>query len=154
MKVAQSCPILCKEERKSSRLVVSDSLQPQGQYPTRLLRPWDFPGKNTGVGCHFLLQGIFPTQGLKPGLPHCRQTLYCLSHQGSPTLQPHGLYSPWNSLGQNTGMGSCSLLQGIFPTQGSNPGLPHCRWILNQLSHQGSPRILMWTGYPQTLYLW
>ena len=46
--------------------------------------PWDFPGKNTGVGCHFLLQGIFPTQGLNPGLPHCRQKLYCLSYQGSP----------------------------------------------------------------------
>ena len=43
--------------------------------PTRLLHPWDSPGKNTGVGCHFLLQGIFPTQGLNPGLPHCRQTL-------------------------------------------------------------------------------
>ena len=39
---------------------------------------------NTGVGCHFLLQGIFPTQELNPGLPHCRQMLYCLSHQGSP----------------------------------------------------------------------
>ena len=52
---------------------------------TRLLRPWDFLGKSTGVGCHFLLQGIFPTQGLNPGLPHCRQTLYCLSPQGSPT---------------------------------------------------------------------
>ena len=42
----------------------------------------DFPGKNTGVGCHFRLQEIFPTQGLNPGLPHCRQTLYHLSHQG------------------------------------------------------------------------
>ena len=51
----------------------------------------------------------------------------------SNSLQPHGLHSPWNSLGQNTGVGSCSLLQGIFP------GLPHCRWILYQLSHQGSP---------------
>ena len=48
-------------------------------------------------------------------------------------------YSPWNSPGQNTGVGSLSLLQGIFPTQGSNPGLPHCRWILYQLSHKGSP---------------
>ena len=45
--------------------------------------PWDFPGKSTGVGCHFLLQGIFPTQGSNPGLLHCRQTLYHLSHQGS-----------------------------------------------------------------------
>ena len=58
------------------------------------------------------------------------------------SLQPHGLESPWNSPGQNTGAGSLSLLQGIFPSQGSNPGLPNCRQILYQLSHQGSPRIL------------
>ena len=45
-------------------------------------------------------------------------------------------------------VGSCSLLQGIFPTQGSNPDLPHCRWILYQLSHQGIPRILKWVAYP------
>ena len=51
------------------------------------------------------------------------------------------------SPGQNTGVGSLSLLQGIFPTQGSNPGLPHCRWILFQLSHKGSPRILEWVAY-------
>ena len=51
----------------------------------------------------------------------------------------HGLYSPWNSPGQNTGVGSPSFLQKIFPTQGSNPGLLHCRWILYKLSHQGSP---------------
>ena len=47
-----------------------------------LLRPWDFPGKSTGVGCHFLLQRIFPTQGSNPGLLLCRQMLYLLSHQG------------------------------------------------------------------------
>ena len=58
----------------------------------------------------------------------------------SNSLQPHGLYSPWNSPGQNTGVGSLSLLQGIFPTQGSNPGLPHCRRILYQLSHKGKSR--------------
>ena len=46
--------------------------------------------------------------------------------------------SPWNFLGQNTGVGSLSLLQGTFPTQGSNSGLPHCKWILYQLSHKGS----------------
>ena len=63
--------------------LVSDSLQPHGLQPARLLCPWDSPGKNTGVGCHSLLQGIFPTQGSNPGLPHCRQTLYLLSHQGS-----------------------------------------------------------------------
>ena len=55
---------------------------------------------------------------------------------------------PWNSLGQNTGVGSLSLLQGIFPTQGLNPGFPHCRQILYQIRHQGSPRILEWVAYP------
>ena len=66
----------------------------------------------------------------------------------SDSLQSHGLYSPWNSAGQNTGVGSLSLLQGIFPTQGSNPGLPHFRQILYHLSHKGSPRILEWVAYP------
>ena len=61
---------------------------------------------------------------------------------------PHRLYTPWNYPGQNTGVGSLFLLQGIFPTQGSNPGLPHCRWILYQLSHMGSPGILEWVAYP------
>ena len=56
-------------------------------------------------------------------------------------LRPNGLYSPWNSPGQNTWVGSLSLLQGIFPTQGLNPGLLHCRWILYQLSHKGSPTV-------------
>ena len=64
------------------------------------------------------------------------------------SLGSHRLYSPWNSPGQNTGMGSRSLLQGILPTQGSNPHLPHGRQILYQLSHQGSPRILEWVAYP------
>ena len=66
----------------------------------------------------------------------------------SNSLQPHGLHSPGNSPGHNTGMGSLFLLQGIFPTQGLNPGLPHYRQILYQLSHQGSPRILEWVAYP------
>ena len=57
----------------------------------------------------------------------------------SNSLRPHGLYSPWNSLGQNTGVGSLSLLQGIFLTQVSNLGLLHYRQILYQLSHVGSP---------------
>ena len=58
----------------------------------------------------------------------------------SDSLRPCGLYSPWNSPGQNSGVGSLSLLQGIFPTRGSNSGLPHCRRILYQLSHQASPK--------------
>ena len=66
-----------------SRSVMSDCLQPHGLQPTRLLCPWDFPGKSTGVGCYFLLQGIFLTQGSNPCLLHCRQMLYHLSHQGT-----------------------------------------------------------------------
>ena len=65
----------------------------------------------------------------------------------SDSLWSIGLYSPWNSPGQNTRVDSRSLLQGIFPTQGSNPGLAHCRPILYQLSHQGSPRTLVWVDY-------
>ena len=66
--VAQLCPTLC---------------DPHGLQPTRLLCPWDFPGKDTGVGCHFLLQGIFPTQGLNLGLLHRKQILYHLSYEGN-----------------------------------------------------------------------
>ena len=68
--------------------------------------------------------------------------------QFCPTLCSVWLYSPWNSPGQNTRMGSLSLLQGIFPTQGLNPGLLHCRQILYQVSCKGSPRILEWIAYP------
>ena len=73
----------------------------------------------------------------------------------SNSLWPRGLYSPWNSPGQNTGVGSLSLLQGIFPTQWSNPGLPHCRWILYQLSYQGSRSCFLGTvhsGYGLTKF--
>ena len=62
-------------------------------------------------------------------------------------LWPHGLHCPWNSPGQNTGVGRLSLLQGIFPNQGSNPGLPHSMQILYQLSYKGSP-VLKWIAYP------
>ena len=74
---------------------MSDSLQLHELWPARLLYPWDFPGKNTEVGCHFLLQGISLTQGLNLDLLHCRQTLYHLSHQGSLTLSP---LSVWYNL--------------------------------------------------------
>ena len=66
--------------------------------------------------------------------------------QSCPTLCDHK--DPWNSLGQNTRVGSHSLLQGIFPNQGLNQGLSYCRRILYQLSHRGSPRILEWVAYP------
>ena len=140
--VAQSCLTLC---------------DPMDCSPPGSSVHGDPPGKNTEVGCHALLQGIFPTQGLNPGLPNYTWILYQLSHKGRPlknsslhdesescsvmsdSLQPRELHIPWNSPGQNTGVGSFSLLQGIFSTQGSNPSLPHCNQILYQLSYQGSP---------------
>ena len=117
----------------------------------RLLCPWGFSGKNTGVGCHFLSQGIFLTQGWIPwvgslpseprGNPGGVQAMCESCSVVSESLRPRGLYSAWNSPGQNTGVGSLSLHWGIFPTQGSNPGLPHCRQILYLLSHKGSPGV-------------
>ena len=64
------------------------------------------------------------------------------------SLRPHGLYIPWNSPGKNTGVGGLSLLQGVFPTHRLKPGLLHCRRILYQLSHKGSPKPLEWGSYP------
>ena len=86
--LCRGCPsqlhlgILSLYFQSESCSVMSDSLWPHGQNP--MLCPWDSPGKNTRVGCHFLLQGIFLTQGSNPGLPHFRQILYHLGHQGSP----------------------------------------------------------------------
>ena len=145
--------------------VVSDSVRPHRWQPTRFPRPWDSPGKNTGVGCHFLLQ--------------CMKVKSESHSVVSNSLQLHGLYSPWNSPGQNTevgkpfpspgdlhnpgiksrspalqedslpaeprgkpkntGVGSLALLQQIFLTQELNQGLLHCRRILYQLSYDGSP---------------
>ena len=66
--------------------------------------------------------------------------LLFFSHEvGSDSFQPRGLHSPWNSPGQHAGVGRLSILQGIFPTQGSSPGLPYCRQIVYQLSRKGSP---------------
>ena len=67
------------------------------------LHPWDFPGKNTGVGCHFLLQEIFLTQGLNSGLPHCKQILYRLSHQGSHIKKKKNILFHINSNQVNRG---------------------------------------------------
>ena len=66
--------------------VMANSLRPPWTVACRLLCPWDSPGKNTGVGCHALLQVIFPTQGWNPYLLHCRQILYHLRHEGSPRI--------------------------------------------------------------------
>ena len=77
-------------------------------------------------------------------LKFVKMNVSCKSESGSvvsDSFWPHGLFTPWDSPGQNTGVGSLSLLQGIFPTQGSNPGVLHCRQILYQLSHKVSPNV-------------
>ena len=80
---SQSCPILC---------------DPQS---ARLLCLWNSPGRNTGVGCQFLLQGIFPTQGSNPGLPHCGQTLYCLSYRALSPANMMNMKCPWAQVFQS-----------------------------------------------------
>ena len=81
--VTQSCPTLCDP-------MMDYSLPGSSVHG-------DSPGKNTGVGCHALLQGIFPTQGSNPGLPYCRRILYCLSHQGSPYLLTYLILNVFSS---------------------------------------------------------
>ena len=71
-----------------------------------------------------------------------------MADSATPWTVANRLLCPWNSPGKNTGVGCHALLQGIFATQGSNPGLPHCRGLLYHLSHQGRPRILEWVAYP------
>ena len=95
--------------------------------------------------------GILLNVMLQPGREECLgENVHA---QSCPTLcnpmdcSPPGS-SLWDSPGKNTGVGCHALLQEIFPIQGSNPGLLHCRWILYQLSHQGTPRILEWVDYP------
>ena len=104
---------LPKVKWKWSCSVMSDFLQ--WHEPARLLHPWDFPGKSAGVGCHFLLQGIFPTQGWNLGLPHCRQTPYHLGHQGSPPKVKHPM-KQLNPLadGPHTGFSEASDTDSCF----------------------------------------
>ena len=86
--------------------------------------PWNSPGQNTGVSNLSLLQGIFPTQGLNPSFPHCRQIFYQLSHKGSPRILEWVTY-PFSSRSSQL--------------RNQNWGLLHYRQILYQLSYQGSP---------------
>ena len=97
----------------------------QSVWLCNLIVAWNFLGQNTGVDNFSLFQGIFPTQGSNPGLPHYRQFLY----QDEPPGKP-----------KNTGVGRLSLLQRIFLAQESNQALLTCRQILYQLSNQGSPK--------------
>ena len=145
---AQSCLTLC---------------HPMG---CSLLCPWSFPGKNTGVGCHFLLQGIYLTQGLNSSLasPVLPGRFFNTEPPGKPPVDPGGggglvaksystpampgtvAHQAPLSMGfsrQEYWSGFHFLLQGIFPTQESNPGLLHCRQILYRLSYEGSPQLAL-----------
>ena len=103
--------------------------------------------KKIGINWKYVLLGIPSETEVAVWKPSVETQAYSQTESCSvmsDSLQPHGLYRRWNSPGQNTAVGSLSLLQRIFLTQGSNPGLPHCRRIFYQLSHKGSPRILEW----------
>ena len=147
--------------------VVSKSLQPHGLKPRRIFCPWNFPGKSTGVHCHCLLQGIFPTQGLN--LPF-HIYLHCWDDwRQERQKESESLRNLWNYRGcvlscssgvwlfvtlwtvvpqasltmgfsrQEYWSGLHAFLQGIFWTQESNLGLLHCRHFLYWLSYEGSP---------------
>ena len=111
-----------------SRSVVSNSLWPHGLWPSRLLCPWGFSRQGYWNGPPCPPPGILPNPGIEPRSP----TLWADSLPAEPPGKP-----------MNTGVGSLSLLQGIFPTQKSNLGLLHCREILYQLSYQGSLSLLL-----------
>ena len=140
-------------------------MRPHRRQPTRLPCPWDSPGNNTGVGRHFLLQ-CMKVKSESEVAQSCL-TLSDPMDCSPPGFSIHGifqarilewgaiafsdgLYSPWNSPGQNTGVGSLSLLQGNLPNPGIKPRFPalqvDCRWILYQLSHKGSPVRPLATG--------
>ena len=146
--VAQSCPTLCNRMDHSPPVssVYADS-----------------PGKNTRVGCHAVLQGIFPTQGWHPGLLHCKGVLCKATREAqeywsglpcpppgdlpnpgmeprAPALQGSSLPSEPPGKPKNTGVGRLSLLQGIFLIQELNWGLLYFRRIPYQLSYVGSPK--------------
>ena len=99
------------------------TLRPHGLYSL-----WNSPGRNTGVGSLFPSPGDLLNPGIKPR---------------SPALQVDSLPAEPQEKPKNTGVGSLSLLQRIFPTQESNQGLLHCRWILHQLNYQGNPKYLL-----------
>ena len=144
--------------------VVSDSLQPHELHPTRLLGPWNSPGKNTGESCHFLL-GIFQTWGLNLGPLHCRQSpasqadslqlrhligdVLCLDPQSCPTLfnpmdcTPSGFSVHWDSPDKNPGMGCHALLQGSSQPREET-----------QVSHSAGGLFTDWATRESTSFFW
>ena len=104
-----------------------------------LLSTWNvwLPLQNNSPTCALKVCPCFSMYAKYPEMFLCESETHSVV---SNSLQPHKLHSPWNSPGQNTVVGSLSILQGIFSTQRLNPGLPHCRQILYQLNLKGSPK--------------
>ena len=155
---AAAFPLACDSGEVSGphcRLLTSGMRCPHAHWFNHILQDPLQLGPNTAFLslCIFLLPSLhwFRTwpgkRGLIWGAP-LDPNLYCEKKVKVPQSCPT-LWDPMEkSPGQNMGVGSLSLLQGTIPTQESNPGLPHCRWILYQLSHKGNPRILEWVAYP------
>ena len=95
---------------------------------TRLLCPWNSPGMNTGVSCHFLVQGIFPTQRLIPWLLHCRQSLYHLSHQGSPVWGGEGYKNQPRTWGSRQRLNHFVLFNVTF-CKNEETGVAHFKFL-------------------------
>ena len=118
---------------------MSDSLWPHGLKPARLFCPWNSPGKNTVVGKPFPSLGDLPNPDIEPRSPMLKAD----SSSSEPPGRPN-----------NTGVGSLSLLQGIFPTHELNQGLLHCRQILYQLSYQGNPYLYIYMYVYMNTYIY
>ena len=118
------CAVLCLVTQSCSSLC-----DPHGLQPTRLLYPWGFSRQEYWSGLPCPPPGDLPNPGIKPR---------------SLALQMDSLLTESPGKPKNTGMESLSLLQGVFLSQESNQGLLHCRWIIYQLSYQGSPIIYMY----------
>ena len=124
-------------------LSLSDSLWPQGLKPTRLLCPWDSPGKNTGIDCHFLLQGIFPTWRLNLGFLYCRQDLYHLNQLKEfffiRLWKSNWDFRPWNL--------NITRLKHIFINQNKNHHhIIHCKEMWDSY-------IELWLNYKYVLLI-
>ena len=133
--VAIPSPMHESEKRKGSHSVVSDPQRPHGLHPSRLLHPWDFPGKSTGVGCHCLfglgyehstywihaLSFLFPAASLNFACVHAKSLQLCPT--ATLWILAHLAPLSWNSPGKNTGVRCHALLLEIFPSEGLNPCL-------------------------------
>ena len=128
--------------------VVSDSLQPHGLYS-----PWTSPGHSTGMCNHYLLQGIFPTQGSNPGLPHCRQNLYQLNQQGSSNASKVTFKIVQAMFQQYVNWTLPDVPTGFRKGRGTRDQIPNIRWIIEESSRKTSISALLTMPKPLTVWI-